>query len=292
MDEWYQCRWASGSKNSIWDSHTQFFESYYNLDHPVGEIIEPTKKILKLFDRNDISATFFFTGEIASYYPDLVKEIKENGHEIGLHNMHHQDYNDENISIFKSDLMKSKLLLEKLTGDTIIGYRAPNSVVSALHIPILIESGILYDSSITPTRPLLGKFGKFSKLPINPYKLSSDSFQPGKSTLWEFPWPVFPYLKLPSGSGITMRIFGYKYSIISLNYALKTGHSAFYFHPYELKEKPKVKSFGSFEGWLTMQNLGNKFEKNINKMISKYKGSFINGRDLLKNLTNRNEKFE
>ena len=50
------------------------------------------ERILELFAENEIRATFFFTGEIASFYPDLVKRVAAEGHEIASHNLIHKDY--------------------------------------------------------------------------------------------------------------------------------------------------------------------------------------------------------
>ncbi len=281
MDEWYQGRWATGSDNSIFPSVKDFFKSHYNDDKPIGEIIKPTEYILKLFEKNNIKATFFFTGEIAEYYPELVEKISGLGYEIGSHNFVHKDYDDTNLDEFKIHLKKSKRILSKLSNQKIIGYRAPNSVVSNNHIRELIANGFKYDSSVTPTRPLFGQFGNFTKCPVNPYRLKEDSYSEGKSELWEFPWAHFPVLKLPSGSGITTRMFGLHYAVISLKNALRTGHTSYYFHPYEIEESPNVKSYKSLHATLYMRNLGKTYLKRLKAIINKFKGQFISGEELL-----------
>jgi len=281
MDEWYQCRWATGSRYAIWPDIQTFFLEYYGTDEPIGEIIPLSEKILKLFDENDIKATFFFTGVIADYYSDLVKEISREGHEIASHNFVHKDYDRSNPEEFLNDLEKSKILLEKLSGEKVIGYRAPNSTISNYMIRDLKSLGFLYDSSVTPTKPFMGKFGNFSDSPINPYQLAIDNFSfPGDSGVWEFPWPVFPYGKLPAGSGIMTRIAGYHYTIISLDYALKTGDTVYYFHPYEIGKYPLLKGL-NFKTKLFMKNLGDEYHETLKKLINKYRGKYTNGRDLI-----------
>lgn len=282
MDEWYQCRWATGSAYARWPDTHSFFREYYHSDQPVGEIIPLTEKILRLFDENDITATFFFTGEIASYYPDLVKEIAKHGHEIASHNYIHKDFTQNNAQEFDENLKKSKNLLEKLSGQEILGYRAPNSTVCNYMINNLLRSGFKYDSSITPTRPFMGKFGDYTSAPVNPYQLSKDDFSlPGDSGLWEFPWPVFPYLNLPAGSGIMSRIAGYRYTVISLDHALKTGDSVYYFHPYEIGPKPHLGKI-NVKTRIFLKGLGDSYFTMVCKIIKKYRGQFFSGAMLLK----------
>jgi peptidoglycan/xylan/chitin deacetylase (PgdA/CDA1 family) len=280
MDEWYQCRWATGSAYARWPDTKTFFQEYYHNDQPIGEIIPLTERILQLFDENELSATFFFTGEIASYYPDLVKEIVNNGHEIGSHNYLHKDYTKNNASEFFENLKRSKYVLEKLSGQKILGYRAPNSTVSNYMIKDLIRLGFTYDSSITPTRPFMGKFGNYVSAPINPYQVSNEDFsKPGDSGLWEFPWPVFPILNLPAGSGSMSRIAGYRYTVISLDHALKTGDSVYYFHPYEIGARPNLDTI-DFKTRVFLKNLGDPYFTLLCKIINKYKGQFFSGTTL------------
>jgi peptidoglycan/xylan/chitin deacetylase (PgdA/CDA1 family) len=281
MDEWYQCRWATGSKTSLWPNTKCFFRDYYNSDRPIGEIIKHTEVILSLLSDHRIRATFFFTGEIASYYPELVERVSDEGHEIASHNFVHKDYNELNLIEFTTNLRESKKLLEKLSGQKIIGYRAPNSVVSPSHIRELIISGFKYDSSVTPTRPLFGQFGRFTKCPLNPYRLSDSSFYPGDSELWEFPWPALPILRLPAGSGITTRMFGYTYAILAIEHALRTGNTAYYFHPYEIGPSPRLKTYGSFYAKFRMRNLDGRYLSMLKSILNRFEGYFISGNELL-----------
>lgn len=285
MDEWYQCRWATGSRYALWPNTTTFFSEYYNHTGPVGEIIPLTDTILDLFDQYNIRATFFFTGEIASYYPHLVRLICARGHEIGSHNYIHQDYDHSNSNEFRINLRKSKSILEDLSGTRVIGYRAPNSTVSSYMIEALLEEGFLYDSSVTPTKPFMGKFGNFSGVPHRPYMLDKRDFsKEGNSGLWEFPWPVFPILSLPSGSGIMSRLAGYWYTIISLKYALKSGDTVYYFHPYEIGPRPVLPEENMYIK-LFLRNLGKPYLTMLKKIFNRFQGRYISGKMLYEKLT-------
>jgi peptidoglycan/xylan/chitin deacetylase (PgdA/CDA1 family) len=281
MDEWYQCRWATGSDYAIWPDTAACFREYYGSDRPGGEILPLTDRILDLFARHGARATFFFTGEIAGYYPDLVRRVAEAGHEIGSHNFVHKDYNEHNREEFRDNLWRSKRLLEDLAGQPVVGYRAPNSTLASHMIRDLIEAGFRYDSSVTPTRPFMGKFGRFVGAPLNPYELSEDDFgRPGHSGLWEFPWPVFPFGRLPSGSGIMTRIAGYRYTVMALDHALRTGDSVYYFHPYETGPKPKLRGL-DLKTRIFLRNCGRRFSDMLRRLIERYAGRLACGRDLL-----------
>ncbi|NLO90192.1 MAG: polysaccharide deacetylase family protein [Clostridia bacterium] len=285
MDEWYHCRWATGSPYAHWPDTTSFFKSYYKKDKPMGEIIPLTEAILEIFTEFNITATFFFTGEVAFHYPQLVRTVSANGHEIASHNYVHKDYNLENPKAFRANLHKSKVLLEDLSSSRVIGYRAPNLTVSPYMIEALLEEGFLYDSSVVPTRAFMGKYGNFINAPRNPYILDlNDLAREGNSGLWEFPLPVFPVLRLPSGSGITSRICGYYYTVISLQCALKQGDTVYYFHPYEIGPRPNL-PFKNPYTMLFLRNIGQPYLKMLKKLCALFRGRFISGKMLYEKLT-------
>lgn len=284
MDEWYLARWATGSKNALWNSPEEVFRDLYKSDRPKGEIYEPTYKILKLFDKLNFRSTFFFTGYIASFYPDLVKTISKEGHEIASHNYYHLDYEYETEKKFTIDLKASKQLLEDLTGKKTIGYRSPNSSLPKNLVSILENEGFQYDSSVTPTRRIFGKFGEFTKAPRFPYHPSyNDIAKTGNTELWEFPWATFPILKLPAGSGIMHRLAGNMYNNIAIRNSLNKGTTSYYFHPYELskldfsfRKNLKIKLF--------LRNTGETYYSKLKHFLNKHKDILINGEELLKEL--------
>ncbi|TDI45058.1 MAG: DUF3473 domain-containing protein [Acidobacteria bacterium] len=284
VDEWYQCRWATGSDFALWPDTQTFFREYYGSNKPSGEILPLVERILELFAENEIRATFFFTGEIASFYPDLVKRVAAEGHEIASHNLVHKDYHQVALYEFTEHLKKTNGLLEDLSGQAMLGYRAPNSAVHPDMIRCLLELGLRYDSSVTPTRPFMGKFGEFTKASVNPYPLAEDSFaERGSSGLWEFPLPVFPWGKLPAGSGIMTRIAGYRYTVTALDRALETGDTVYYFHPYEIGPRPKLDGI-DLRTRVFLRNLGESYFRSLKRLIERYRGRFVCGCDLLRRL--------
>lgn len=75
-------------------------------------VTEGIPMILELLREQDVKATFFVTGNVASRYPDIINQIAEGGHEIGGHGFMHEnflilDYDEKCEAINKiTDLLK------------------------------------------------------------------------------------------------------------------------------------------------------------------------------------------
>jgi polysaccharide deacetylase family protein (PEP-CTERM system associated) len=100
-----------------------------------------------------VRATFFCLGWIAERNPQLIKLIRAQGHEIASHGYDHRLITSMTREEFREDIRKSKAILEDLTGERVLGYRAPSYSVTKKTLwalEILAEEGFLYDSSIFP----------------------------------------------------------------------------------------------------------------------------------------------
>ena len=102
-----------------------------------------------------VKATFFVLGWIAERYPGLVRRIQKEGHEIACHGYAHQLVYTQSKEEFRQDIRKAKAILEDITGNEVIGYRAPSYSItnkSRWAFEVLVEEGFKYDSSIFPIR--------------------------------------------------------------------------------------------------------------------------------------------
>jgi peptidoglycan-N-acetylglucosamine deacetylase len=104
-------------------------------------------RILELLKQHGILGTFFIPGHTALAYPDLVREIRDSGHEIGHHGWVHEnpasfDYEDER-RVFERGLEA----LDRVADLRPVGYRSPSNDLSPRSMEILLEYGMLYDSS-------------------------------------------------------------------------------------------------------------------------------------------------
>ena len=94
-------------------------------------------------------------GWIAERYPDLVRRIQKEGHEIACHGYAHQLVYTQSRDEFRQDVKRAKSILEDITGEEVIGYRAPSYSItnkSQWAFEVLVEEGFKYDSSIFPIR--------------------------------------------------------------------------------------------------------------------------------------------
>ena len=281
LDEWYHARWITGSKISRYPDTLSFFRDIYKTDKPRGDINKPTYEILDIFDEFKVQATFFILGEVAGFYPHLVKEIAKRGHEISCHGKFHVDLWNYTLQKFRADLTDAKNLLEDLSGEKVIGYRAPNLVIEDWIIPVLEEIGFEYDSSVCPSRKLMGKFGNTMNLPSYPYFLSRTSFRPGDGKLFEIPIPVFPFIALPAASGIMTRVIGIWWSVFALKYNLKKHDALYYFHPYEFLEKLELRNM-TFIQKLHARRTGFWMRKAVKEILSEFDDNiFTNCKELL-----------
>ena len=158
-----------------------------------------TRKILELLDTKNSKATFFVLGEVAENHPELIREISNEGHEIGSHSYYHKFIYQQSASEFRDDLKRSLNLLEDLTGEKIISFRAPYFSItkeSLWAFDILKEERIEIDSSIFPV--LNHRYGIPSAERF-PHQL--------KNGIWEWPITTFKTFvgNFPFAGGVYFR---------------------------------------------------------------------------------------
>jgi len=109
--------------------------------------------ILDLCAKYEIRATFFCLGWVAEKYPEQIKKIHDEGHDIGTHGYAHQLVYEQTEDEFRRDLKKSISLLKSITGEDVSAYRAPGFSITKdclWAFDVLTECGIKYDSSVFP----------------------------------------------------------------------------------------------------------------------------------------------
>ena len=200
-----------------------------------------TRWLLELLERREIKATFFILGHLARDFPSLVKAIHRGGHEVGSHGWGHQRIHGLTPSAFREDVKRSKEALEDLTGQEVLGYRAPTfSVVrrTAWAIDVLAELGFLYDSSIYPVRH--DRYG-IPEAPRSPYLAEGP-----ERDLLELPpltWRL-PGVNLPAAGGGYFRLFPPFVMERAIRQARRSNpHPAtmLYFHPWEFDpDQPRL----------------------------------------------------
>jgi polysaccharide deacetylase family protein (PEP-CTERM system associated) len=210
-----------------------------------GRVDRSTRRLLDLFDVADTKATFFVLGWVAERHPQLVKEIQERGHEVACHGYSHRMVYEQSPGEFRAETLRSKALLEDLTGEAVQGYRAASFSItpqSRWALDVLVEAGFRYDSSIFPVRhdyygmPGAQRF---------PHVLTTD----GGARLVEFPPSTARLLgqNLPAPGGGYFRLYPYALSrwLIQRVNRDEGQPAIFYLHPWEVDpDQPRVEA-----GW-------------------------------------------
>ena len=194
-------------------------------------------RILQLFSDASVRATFFTLGWIAERFPQTIREIVAQGHELGSHGFDHTRVVNQTPSEFRSDVERTKKLLEDTAGTAVHGYRAASYSIGADNLwalGVLGECGYRYSSSIYPIRHDL--YG----MPDAP----RFAFTFNRHGILEVPVTTVSLLgcKIPCGGGGYFRLFPYAFSRWAIRRVNLRDRqpSVFYFHPWELDpEQPR-----------------------------------------------------
>lgn len=111
------------------------------------------RRLLDLFDRTGVRATFFCLGWMAERMPHLVRDCDAAGHEIGSHGYGHVLAYRVGRKAFLQDIVRSKTILEDITGHEIVGFRCPGFAVKddcRWVFDAVAQAGYRYDASVFP----------------------------------------------------------------------------------------------------------------------------------------------
>jgi hypothetical protein len=128
---------------------------------------EGLPKILNLFKKEGINATFFVTGVMAEQYPDLIKRIPKEGHELGCHGYSHARFDRMEKEEARVALRKAGKVLREFE-KRLVSFRAPNLQFPENYLKLLEDEGFLYDSSLAAYKPPFPKSkmeGKIIRIP-------------------------------------------------------------------------------------------------------------------------------
>jgi polysaccharide deacetylase family protein (PEP-CTERM system associated) len=197
--------------------------------------------LLDLLSEHGAAGTFFVLGWIAERSPGLVREIAERGHEVASHGSDHRHVTDLTRAEFRESVRNSKRILEDVTGQMVLGYRAPNfSIVRGNEwaLEILVEEHYRYDSSLFPVRRRRSGFVGGKR---DPHRLQLDA-----GPLEEVPPATLQIGRavLPAGGGAYFRHLPYWFVRSALKSAERRGApGTFYIHPWELDPaQPRIET--------------------------------------------------
>ena len=105
-------------------------------------------RMLKLFAKYNVKASWFTPGHTIETFQDEMKEVAESGHEIGLHGYSHENPLAMTPEQEEAVLAKCIDLITKLCGRRPTGYVAPWWESSTVTNDLLLKYGIKYDHSL------------------------------------------------------------------------------------------------------------------------------------------------
>ena len=215
--------------------HTPAYQSLINDSDIHVNLEKISNNIFCLLDKYDIPATFFVVSEITEQYPNIVKRITDEGHEIASHTVSHASLTSIPPEQCTEEIHKSKTDLESITGSQISGFRAPTCQLNDRVYRQLSNAGYSYSSSVMPSLPFPGFYS-------NEYGFKSPvEIVTNTGTLREIPLSVNPSIRFPF-SGAWIRLLGRRFllrsvrSLIAQNTPVVT-----YSHPWEFTELQDTK---------------------------------------------------
>jgi peptidoglycan/xylan/chitin deacetylase (PgdA/CDA1 family) len=162
-------------------------------------------RVLKLLAERKIPATFFIPAHSAASFMAETRSIRDQGHEVALHGYVHETpvglSRDQEADLLDRSIEKLRSVLGKDFEPR--GYRSPAWDLTSNSVELLVQRGLLYDSSMMANdfRPYLARIGD---------EINEERFLRGSlSTLIEIPvawelddFPYFTFLNKPLYSGL------------------------------------------------------------------------------------------
>jgi polysaccharide deacetylase family protein (PEP-CTERM system associated) len=241
-------------------------------------IVDNMERILNLTRAHGVKATFFVLGWVADHFPEVVRMIAADGHEIGTHGYYHNLITDLTPASFEEDLLKSLEAISRHAPGPIIGHRASNfTIVPSTYwaLEILARHGLKYDSSIFPIKR--DRYG----IPHYPNRLPHVLHLKSGKTLGEFPMSTLGVGNkfLPMSGGGYLRLFPHAVTEMFIESRNRKGHPAMvYFHPWEVDSDQARVSVGmvkTFQHYVNLHTL----EWKLNRLMQKF--SFVSIRDAM-----------
>jgi len=225
-------------------SFTPFYEGVQHGTHHVLDVLE----------KHSIPATFFWTGHAAENNPDIVRLVRDAGHETGCHGLYHETLGDplfpipNNWPILPSEvegrLREATRIVQEVSEVQPVSFRSPRLWGSTTVMNVLEKLGYVADASFP-----LYFYGK----PFVPYHPSSEDWtQPGSMNILQIPnfcdldmeskdqyqrdrdqWPLF---RTKSARFVMEKAEGF------IEYVQSRGERpvlCFYLHPWEFHPMPQ-----------------------------------------------------
>ena len=109
-------------------------------------IEEGAPALLRLFAEAEVRATYFTTGGVADRYPDAVRALVADGHELGCHGVTHTAFDTLDERAARWEIERSAEILRDFA--PVDSFRAPYLRFPERFVPLLERAGFSVDSSL------------------------------------------------------------------------------------------------------------------------------------------------
>ncbi len=208
------------------------FEEFYAVERQESfrrtALPELGERWLEFLRRAGMRCTFFVVGEIAERFPEAVRAIAAEGHELGCHTHTHRPLNEYTRESLRSDLMRNLDAVRACAKGAVTGFRAPilsMTPETAWAYEVLGELGFTYSSSVLPGRNPLYGWPVFGPMPRM------------MNGVLEAPVTLarFGTLQLPVGAGTYFRCLPMALVRRAFEGCARRGEAVVcYFHPYDI----------------------------------------------------------
>ncbi|WP_282604516.1 XrtA system polysaccharide deacetylase [Pelagibius sp. Alg239-R121] len=214
-----------------------------------------TDVILQMFADHGAKATFFTLGWVAERYPDLIRRIVAEGHELASHGYEHTRVHHQTEDQFQADVHRTKAILEDIGSCAVTGYRAASFSIderTPWAFDVLAREGHVYSSSVYPINHDLYGMPSAPRFAFTPSK---------DNDLLEIPVTTVTVgsKKFPCGGGGYFRLLPYLYSRWAMRRVNQQDGEPcmFYFHPWEIDpEQPRIPGASAKSKFRHYTNLG------------------------------------
>ncbi|NKB21354.1 MAG: DUF3473 domain-containing protein [Alphaproteobacteria bacterium] len=228
-----------------------------------SRIEQNMETLFTLFDDHNVKCTFFTLGWVADRHKKLTRQIVDAGHELASHGYEHQRATTQTSEEFRSDVRRTKDILENAAGVQVSGFRAASFSFDTSNPwthEVLAEEGYDYSSSVYPVRH--DHYG----VPNAP----RFTYEPaGRKGAIEIPLSTvrFSRWNFPCAGGGYFRLLPYAVS----RWAIRNIHQSdarpaiFYFHPWEIDaDQPRVYKPGlktRFRHYVNIETMKDKLDR-------------------------------
>lgn len=251
-----------------------------------NRVVDRTQAILDLLEKYQVKGTFFTLGQVAEKFPELIKKIADQGHELGVHGYDHWQFFKMTPDKAYDELSRAKKLIEDISGQQVYGHRAPAFSIfpeTKWGLDVIAEAGFTYDSSVMPCKG--GRYG-WENFPKDMVKVET----PKGYTLIEVPMSVDTIFgkEIPVCGGGYLRLFPSWFTHKSFQRIAKIRPVIVYMHPYEvdrerypdfyfdaLKESSMTKNLKMRSFWIKRKTVYPKLES----LVKTYK--FVTMKNLI-----------